>query len=80
MAESAYVSWKITLPRIVANAVEARIQDPFTGRPQYGYRSRLIVAMLQTWLSNPTNRDKVQQTLAQLEGKDDDNGNASTNK
>ena len=63
---SNYVSWKISIPRILAEKVEARIHDPFSGRPMYGYRSRLVVAMLQTWLNNPTNAEAVKQTLQQL--------------
>ena len=44
------VEWRVNVPRSVADAIDARLQDPVTGRLAFGGRARLITRLLRQHL------------------------------
>ena len=44
-------NWKICLPATLAGKVEFLLFDNLHNKPKYGARNKLIVALLEQWLS-----------------------------
>ena len=43
--------WKISMPATLAGRIEYVLLDQITGKPKYGARNTLIVALLERWLA-----------------------------
>lgn len=41
--------WELQIPTPLAAQIELRLLDPVLNQPRYGYRSKLVVALLQQW-------------------------------
>jgi hypothetical protein len=46
------VPWKIRVPVDLAAAVEESLLNPLTGRPKYGEKSALVVALIRKYLED----------------------------
>ena len=51
--------WKIWVPERLALRIELLYCDPLTGRPNYGARSHLIVALLNEFADNLDRANQV---------------------
>lgn len=41
--------WELQIPTPLAAEIELKILDPLLNQPRYGYRSKLVVALLERW-------------------------------
>lgn len=46
------VEWKLHIPKSVADAINERIIDPLTGKPEFGKRSKLTTMLYRQWLED----------------------------
>jgi len=59
--------WKINMPATLAGKVEYLLWDAIHNKPRYGARNKLIVALLESWLSEQETGAKTPvPTLADL--------------
>lgn len=60
--------WKINMPATLAGKVEYLLWDPIHNKPRYGARNKLIVALLESWLSEQeTGRKTAVPSLKELQ-------------
>lgn len=43
------VAWKLHIPAALALRIESRVYDPTKGKPRYGHRNRLVIALLERY-------------------------------
>lgn len=42
--------WGVLIPTPLAAEIELRLLNPLLNQPRYGYRSKLVVALLERWV------------------------------
>ncbi len=58
---------KISLPAALVAEIDLLLEDPVTRRPRYGAKSKLVEALLRTWLADIGASRSVGPTIPSLE-------------
>ena len=51
------VPWKLHIPATLAGRIEYCLHDKLTGKTKYGSRNRLVVALLERWITEQLTPD-----------------------